>query len=189
MAYGKRPFAVAAAGAATVVTGAGGLFGITIREATAVAAAATAVLYDNTSAAGTVLATVRLAADGEQQLWWSKGVKFGTGLHLTATGGDITGSLIVGSAGALRAIPFAGADLLLYTGPASLDSVVAAETAGAVAEWRMFDATSITGTQFVGAAPVANETVKLDWPAGITISNGLFYDQVAGAVSGNVYIY
>lgn len=189
MALGKRPFAVAAAGNATLLTGPGGLFGLVIRENTGVAAAGTLTIYDNTAASGAILGVVRLGADGEFSANWERGVKFGTGLTVAAAGADITGSLIVGSAGGLRALPFAGADLLLYTGAVNVDSVLAAETAGAAAEWRVYDATSITGTAWAGYTHAANETVKLSFPQGVTQFNGQFYDQQTGAVSGAVYVY
>lgn len=193
MANSKRPFAVAAAGNATLFTGSGGLYGIVIRESTAVAAAATVTVFDNTAASGPVLAVVRLAADGNHEASWTKGVKFGTGLTIAAAGGDISGSLIVGSSGGLRALPFAGVDALLRTvatqGNANVDSVLAAETAGAVAEWTLYDALSITGNAFAGWSHAANQTVKVNFEGGVSLSTGLQYDQVAGAVSGAVYIF
>lgn len=195
MAYGKREFAVAAGANATAFTGGGGLYGIQLREATGVAAAGTVTLYDNTAAAGTILAVIRLAADGEFQASWKKGVKFGTGLTIATAGADIQGSLFIGSSGGLRALPFAGADLLLRTvataGPTNIDSVVAAETAGAAAEWRLLDNTAVAGNSFAGWTHAANETVKLEFAnsGGVKITTGLQYDQVGGAVSGAVYIF
>jgi hypothetical protein len=194
MPLGKRPFAVAAAGNATLFTGGGGLYGITLREATAVAAAGTLTVFDNTAASGTAIAVVRVAADGEANFTWDKGIKFGVGLTVAAVGADFAGSLIVGGPGGLRALPFAGVDALLRTiataGPASVDSVLAAETAGAAAEWRVFDATSITGNAVLGYSHVANETAHIKLPeAGATFANGIQYDQVSGATSGAVYIF
>lgn len=192
MGYAKRSFAIAAAANATVFTGAGGLFGILLKENTAVAAAGTLTVYDNTAASGSILATVRLGADGElgQPLLWAKGVKFGLGLTVAAAGADLTGTLLIGSAGGLRALPFAGADLLLLTGARNLDSILAAETAGAAAEWRMYDALSATGTPFAGASPAADETMKIDFgAAGVAIGTGLFYDQQGGASSGAAYVF
>lgn len=188
MGLAKRTFALAAAGAVTAYSGPGALFGIHVRENTGVAAPGTLQVYDNTSAAGTILATIRLGADGEINPHWRKGVKFANGLHLVATGADLTGMVLVGSAGGLRAIPFAGADLLLYTGAVEVDSILAAETAGAAAEWRVFDALSAAGTSFAGGINTANETQKLDFPMGVNMGTGLFFDQVTGAVSGNVYV-
>lgn len=194
MANAKRPFAVAAAANATLQTGGGGLYGITIRETTAVAAAGTVTLFDNTAASGPVLAVIRLAADGEANISWKKGVRFGTGLTLAAVGADVAGSLIVGGPGGLRALPFAGVDALLRTvataGPTNVDSVLAAETAGAAAEWRVYDATSITGNAVVGYTHAANETVHVKLSdAGVLFSNGIQYDQQTGATSGAVYIF
>lgn len=192
MAYAKKTFAIAAAANATVYTGAGGLFGILLKENTGTPAAGTLTVYDNTAASGSVLATVRVGADGElvKPLLWDKGVKFGTGLTVAAAGADLTGCLLVGSAGGLRALPFAGADLLLLTGARALDSIVVAETAGAVAEWRLYDALSATGTPFAGASPAANETMKLDFgDGGVSIDTGLFYDQQGGACSGAAYVF
>lgn len=193
MANSKRPFAVAAAGNATLFTGSGGLYGIVIRESTAVAAATTVTVFDNTAASGTALAVVRLGTNGNFAASWPKGIKFGTGLNIAAVGGDISGSLIIGSSGGLRALPFAGVDALLRTvatqGNANVDSILAAETAGAVAEWTVYDALSITGNAFAGASHVANQTLKVDFEGGVSLSTGLQYDQVAGAVSGAVYIF
>lgn len=194
MALGKRPFAVAAAGNATLFTGGGGLYGITVREATGVAAAGTLTVFDNTAASGAVLAVIRTPADGEANIIWEKGVKFGTGLNVSAVGADFSGSLIIGAPGGLRAVPFAGVDALLRTvataGPTNVDSVLAAETAGAAAEWRVFDATSITGNPVAGYTHAANETVHVRFPdGGVTFANGIQYDQVSGATSGAVYIF
>lgn len=188
MGLAKRTFALAAAGAVTAVTGPGAFYGIHVRENTGVAAPGTLQVYDNTAAAGTLLATVRLGADGEQNLNWTKGVKFANGLHLVATGADLTGMIQIGTSGGLRSIPFAGADLLLHTGAIEVDSILAAETAGAAAEWRVFDALSAAGTSWAGGINAANETQKLDFPKGVNMGTGLFYDQVSGAVSGNVFV-
>ena len=189
MGLAKSVVNVAAGAGATVHTGAGGLYGLWLRENTAVAAAGTVQVYDNTSAAGTIIATVRLAANGNSpQLKWKQGVRFNTGLHVVATGADINGFALIGSPGALRAVPFAGADLLLHTGATELVSVLAAETAAAAAEWRLYDALSITGTSFVGLSHTADATHQLTFDEGVKIGTGLQYDQVAGAVSGNVYI-
>lgn len=189
MAYAKRPLDIAAGAGATVYTGGGGLFGITLREDTAIGAPASVAVYDNTAAAGTVIARIRLGIDGESNVTWAKGVKFGTGLHITATGGDISGMVIVGSSGGLRALPFAGASLLLQTGASSLDSVLIADLAGAVADWSLYDNTVAAGVPFMGGAPVANETSHIAWPGGVTVSNGLFFDQTAGATGGAAYVY
>lgn len=188
MGLAKRTFALAAAGAVTAITGPGAFYGIHVRENTGVAAPGTLQVYDNTSAAGTLIATIRLGADGEHNFEWPKGVTFRNGLHLVATGADLTGMIQVGSAGGLRAYPFAGADLLLFTGATEVDSVLAAETAGAAAEWRVFDALSAAGTSFVGGINAANETQKVSFSKGVNMGTGLFYDQVSGAVSGNVYV-
>ena len=188
MGLAKRTFALAAAGAVTAYTGPGAFYGIHVRENTGVAAAGTLQVYDNTSAAGTLVATIRLGADGEHNFEWNKGVKFQNGLHVVATAADLTGMILVGSGGGLRALPFAGADLLLLTGATEVDSVLAAETAGAAAEWRVFDALSAVGTSFVGGINAANETQKVSFSKGVSMGTGLFYDQVSGAVSGNVYV-
>jgi hypothetical protein len=189
MALKKLPFSVAAGANATLFTGGGGLYGIIVHEITAVAAAGLLQVYDNVAAAGTVLAPVRLGADGEDQFEWDRGVKFDTGLTVAATGADLNGSLIVGSSGGLRAKPFAGADLGLFTGSVFLDSILAAETGGAAAEWRMFDNTAIGGTAFMGHTHVANETRHWKFRKGLTIDTGLFFDQQSGAASGAAYVY
>lgn len=189
MGLAKRTFAIAAGAGAVASAVPVGLYGIHVREVTAVAAAGTLQVYDNAAAAaGTIVATIRLGVDGEFNVNWKKGVKIANGLFVQATGADLTGSLVVGGPGGLQALPFAGADLLLLTGARELDSILAAETAGAVAEWRMFDALSAAGTSFAGGVPAANETAKLEWPLGLNISTGLFFDNQAGAVSGNAYI-
>lgn len=48
-------------------------------------AGAAVVIYDGTSAAGTVLASFTLAANGFQHVDIPAGVRCGTGIHLTAT--------------------------------------------------------------------------------------------------------
>lgn len=194
MAYGKREFAVAAGANSTVFTGGGGVYGVQLREATGVAAAGTVTVFDNTAAAGSIIMVMRLAADGEFQATWRKGIKFGTGLTIATVGADIQGSLIVGGPGGLRALPFAGVDLLLRTiataGPANVDSVLAAETAGAAAEWRVLDNTAVAGNSFAGWTHTANETVKVDFGGGgVKLATGLQYDQVGGATSGAVYVF
>jgi hypothetical protein len=189
MALSKRSFSVAAGANATIYTGPGAIFGVLIKEVTGVAAAGLLQVFDNVAASGTILAPFRLAADGEDQFEWRKGVKFGTGLTVAATGADINGTIVIGSEGALRALPFAGADLLLKTGQGSLDSILAAETAGAAAEWRLYDALSITGTPLFGITHAANETRKLGFDHGFDFCTGLFYDQQSGAASGAAYIF
>lgn len=189
MALGKKPFSVAAAANATLFTGPGALYGIVVKEVTGVAAAGLLQVFDNTAASGTVLAPVRLPADGEDFFEWEKGIKFSTGLTVAATGADFNGMLLVGSGGGLRALPFAGADLGLVTGSRILDSVLAAETAGAAAEWRIYDNTAISGTPLFGASHVANETRKWSFRKGVQIDTGLFFDQQSGAVSGAAYVY
>lgn len=194
MAYGKREFAVAAGANSTIFTGGGGVYGIQLREATGVAAAGTVTIYDNTAASGTILAVLRLAADGEFQTTFPKGIKFATGLTVAAAGADVQGSLLVGGPGGLRAIPFAGVDALLRTvataGPTNVDSIIASETAGAAAEWRMIDNTSVTGNGFAGWTHTANETIKLVFGnGGVKIGTGLQYDQIGGATSGAVYVF
>ena len=187
MGLAKRPFSIAA-GAGVNIASPAGLFGLQIREVTAAPVAGTLQVYDNTAAAGLLVATVRLGADGEFQINWKSGVRILNGLFVQATGADIAGSLIVGSGAALRPLPFAGADLLLFTGQIDVESILVAETAAAVAEYRIFDATSVTGNAFMGGVPAANETQKWDWPDSLRMDNGLFYDQQAGACSGNVYV-
>jgi hypothetical protein len=48
-------------------------------------AGAAVVVYDGTSAAGTVLASFTLAANGFQHIDLPNGVRCSTGIHLTAT--------------------------------------------------------------------------------------------------------
>lgn len=190
MSLPKRLISVAAAADANVVTGAGAIYGINLREVTAVAAAGTLTVYDNTSAAGAILAVIRVAANGNApELRWPKGLRFNTGIHVAAAGADFVGSVQVGSSGALRALPFAGVDLLLNTGGINVDSILAAETAGAVAEWRLLDAVTVTGTEFAGASHAANETRFMRWETGLRVATGLQYDQLGGATSGAVYVY
>lgn len=187
----KATFSVAAAGNANVLPGAGSFFSIDIKEVTAVAAAGTVTFYDNTAAAGPIVAVIRVGIDGELHFEWQKGVRLNTGLHIAAVGADFVGNVTIGgSNGVLRALPFAGVDLQLSAVPRVVDSVLVAETAGAAAEWRMYDALTATGVPFVGASPAANETIKWGWPSGgIQLDTGLFYDQQGGASSGAAYVY
>lgn len=187
----KSTFNVAAAANANIIPAAGSFFSIDIKEITAVAAAGTVTFYDNTAAAGPIVAVIRIGIDGELHYEWHKGVRLNTGLHIASVGADVVGSVTVGgSNGVLRALPFAGADLQLSAVPRVLDSVLVAETAGAAAEWRMYDALTATGVPFLGASPAANETVKWGWPSGgMQLDTGLFYDQQGGASSGAAYVY
>lgn len=188
----KATFNVAAAGNAAILAVPGSFFSIDVKEITAVAAAGTVTFYDNTAASGPIVAVIRFGIDGEHHLEWNKGVRLNTGLHIAAVGADVVGSVAIGGqgAGALRALPFAGADLQLSAVPRVVDSILVAETAGAVAEWRMFDALTATGVPFTGASPAANETIKWSWPAGgLQLDTGLFYDQLGGASHGAAYVY
>lgn len=188
----KATFNVAAAANANILPGPGSFFSIDIKEITGVAAAGTVTFYDNTAASGPIVAVIRIGIDGELHFEWHKGVKLTTGLHIAAVGADVVGAVTSGGQGqgALRALPFAGADLQLSAVPRVIDSILAAETAGAAAEWRLYDALTATGVPFVGASPAANETIKWGWPqGGIQLDTGLFYDQQGGATSGAAYVY
>jgi hypothetical protein len=191
MALNHSSALVAAAGNAVLRTGAGGLYSIQVTETTAVAAPVTVQFFANTAASGALVATVRLPANGSFQASWDMGVRFATGLTVLATGGDIAVSVTLGGTGSLRSIPFAGVDLLLNTGSISVDSILAAETAGAAAEFQVFDAlTAVAGTQFARRNLAANETTKVDFSTnGLRAATGLFYDQLAGASSGAVFVY
>jgi hypothetical protein len=182
---------IAAAGNATLRTGAGGLFNIEVSETTAVAAPVTVEFFANTAASGALIATVRLAANGSFQANWDMGIRFATGLTVLATGGDIVISVTLGSTGSLKALPFAGADLLLNTGAISVDSILAAETAGAAAEWQVFDAvTAAAPNQIACRNMAANETALVSYGTnGLRAATGVFFDQLTGATSGNVYVY
>lgn len=188
----KATFNVAAAANANILPGPGSFFSIDIKEITGVAAPGTITFYDNTAAAGPIVGVIRIGADGEHHFEWAKGVKLTTGLHIAAAGADVVGSVMTGGqgAGALRALPFAGADLQLSNVPRVVDSVLVAETGGAAAEWRMFDALAAAGVPFVGGSPAANETIKWGWPqGGLQLDTGLFYDQQGGASHGAAYVY
>ena len=69
-------------GTGTVVTGVCTFRGLSIGST----AGADVVVYDGTSAAGTVLASFTLAATGFQHIDIADGVRCGTGIHLTASG-------------------------------------------------------------------------------------------------------
>jgi hypothetical protein len=187
----KATFNVAAAGNANILPAAGSFFSIDIKEITGVAAPGTITFYDNTAASGAIVGVIRIGIDGEHHFEWAKGVRLFNGLHIAAAGADVVGSVTVGGgAGMLRALPFAGADIQLSNVPRVVDSMLVAETAGAAAEWRAYDALTATGVPFVGASPVANETIKIGWPmGGIQLDTGLFYDQQGGAAHGAVYVY
>lgn len=183
--------AVAAAGNSVLRTGAGGLYGIQVSEVTAVAAPVTVQFFANTAASGALVATVQLPADGSFEINWDMGVRFLTGLTVLATGGDIVVSAMLGGSGSLRSIPFVAADLLLNTGAISVDSILVAETAGAAAEWQIMDAvTAVAGTQIARRNMAANATTKVGFGTnGLRAATGLFFDNVAGATAGNVFVY
>lgn len=73
---------------AQVYTGSGKLHSLSCRESAAVAAAATIILRDGTSATGTALAYVELAADRSETIAFSEPVEFGTGLFLDRVAGE-----------------------------------------------------------------------------------------------------
>lgn len=184
--YSKRTAAVAAGADANLFTGSGGLYGIRLRDVTAVAAPGTVTIYDNTSAAGDILAVIRLAADGRTPpIFWKRGVRFDTGIHLAAVGADVSGHVLIGAPGALQAVPFA-ADLQLSATPRQLDSILVAETAGAAAEWRIYDALAAAGNAFDGNTHAADTTVFLDEQ--VKLGTGLFFDVQSGAVAGAAYL-
>jgi hypothetical protein len=68
-------------GTGTVYTGAGTFRGCSIGST----AGAAVVIYDNTSASGTVLASFTLAANGFEHVDIPAGARFVTGIHLTAS--------------------------------------------------------------------------------------------------------
>lgn len=187
----KATFNVAAAGNANILPGPGSFFSIDIKEITGVAAAGTITFYDNTAASGSIVGVIRIGIDGELHFEWAKGVRLLNGLHIATVGADVVGSVTIGgNLGLLRALPFAGVDIQLSNVPRVVDSILIAETAGAAAEWRAYDALTATGVPFVGGSPAANETIKVGWPqGGLQLDTGLFYDQQTGAASGAVYVY
>lgn len=79
MAAASRSVNVTATG--TVYSGTGTYRGLSIGST----AGATVVVYDNTSASGTVLAQFTLAANGFQHIDIADGVIVVNGIHLTAT--------------------------------------------------------------------------------------------------------
>jgi len=64
-----------------VQTGTGMLRGVSLRST----AGGTFDVYDNTSAAGTVICTVQLAANGSQTVVIPDGVRFGIGCYFSAS--------------------------------------------------------------------------------------------------------
>lgn len=74
-------------------TGVGVLRGLCVRETAG--AAARIRVYDNTSAAGTVIAAVSLAANEAQMVWLDDGVRFALGLHVDVVTGAVEGSLYI----------------------------------------------------------------------------------------------
>lgn len=188
MGLPKKTFAVAAAATGVAVVGAGGIVSLNVTEVTAVAAAATFRLYDQ--AAGPVatdpIAVVRLAANGFRQIKFPRPVKFSNGLLIAAADGDVSGSIVIGGSGASRARFFSG-DGTLLSGVASVDALLLAETAGAVAEAQVYDNTAAAGTAAVRVPLAANETAFLDWAQGLAFGTGITVDEVAGAVEGVIY--
>jgi hypothetical protein len=85
--------AVNVTGTATVHTGIGTYRGLSIRDTSGVAN--TVTVYDNTSAAGTVLASFQLAANASALDNVADGVRCALGIHLVSTG-SIVGSVRVG---------------------------------------------------------------------------------------------
>ncbi len=84
-----RPFNVTGTG--TVFTGQGSFRGLTVFST----AGATVTVYDNTSAAGTVLAKFVLAATGDKHIDIADGARIENGVHLVATAA-IEGNVRIG---------------------------------------------------------------------------------------------
>lgn len=81
---------------AQISTGKGKLHGFSCRESAAVAAAATFILRDGTTAAGTALAYVELAANVSQTTNFSNPVEFTTGLFLDRVAGETEVTAFIG---------------------------------------------------------------------------------------------
>lgn len=69
-------------------TGSGEMHGFSCRESAAIAAAATFILRDGTSAAGTALAYVEVAANASETVSFAESVEFQTGLYLDRVAGE-----------------------------------------------------------------------------------------------------
>lgn len=84
-----RPYSVTGTG--TVFTGQGSFRGLSVYST----AGATVTVYDNTSAAGLVLAKFVLAATGDRHIDIADGAAITTGVHLVATAA-IEGNVRIG---------------------------------------------------------------------------------------------
>ena len=191
MALPKRSFAVAAAATGVAFVGSGAVKELHVAEVTAVASVATMRLFDQAAGpiASTPIAVVRLIANDKKQVQWPKGLKFRNGLLIEAVTGDINGSVSIGSSGALTPRFFSADTAALVNGAVQVDSVLIAETAGAVAEAAIYDALTVTGTAFATVPLAANETAMLSFPEGAAFGTGISVDEVAGAVEGVIYTY
>jgi hypothetical protein len=88
-----RPFA--AADGQLGKAGPGVLRGYTLRETAG--QTATVTVYDGTSAAGTIIATVALAANGSATVMSDTGVRFDAGAFCDVAGtGTVVGSVFIG---------------------------------------------------------------------------------------------
>lgn len=83
--------AVNVTGTGTVHTGAGTFRGLALFST----AGATVVVYDGTSAAGTILAKFVLAPNASKEIDIADGVRCGIGIHVTATAA-VEGSVRLG---------------------------------------------------------------------------------------------
>lgn len=189
MGFPKRAFSVAAAATGVAYVGSGGLHEIHVAEVTAVPAATTMRLYDQ--AAGPVatspIAVIQLAVNDKHQFAFPKGIRFRNGLLVEAVGGDVNGAVSFGGSGALVPRFFSADTAALVSGAVQIDSMLLAETAGAVAEAAFFDALTAVGTPFATVPLAANETIRLNWAQGVLFTTGITVDEVAGAVEGVIY--
>lgn len=70
-------------------------YGFTLRETTA-SATATVRIYDGTTAAGTLLETVKLASGESAREFYNGGIRVGTGVYVSIVSGTVEGSVRVG---------------------------------------------------------------------------------------------
>jgi hypothetical protein len=77
-----------------VSTGQGTYWGLALRETAG--SAAVVRVFDGTSAAGTVIDTISLAANGAASTWLHGGIRFAAGVYVDVVSGSVEGSARIG---------------------------------------------------------------------------------------------
>jgi hypothetical protein len=86
----------------------------------------------------------------------------------------------------IRPVALTASDQLVFTGQTTYWGICVRETAGAVAQVRVYDNTSATGTLVDVVALAANGSITIMHPHGLRCFIGVYVDIVAGTVEGSI---